>query len=330
MDNLSLEYLNQYGIIGLIVFVQAIMLFFGIIATGLFLIGRAIWTKHRLSKEDEFNKILIEFLFESNTSKLNSLKLEFWQTTIFRDVILHQIRLLSGQERDELIGLYTRAGFLKKDRNLLHSRSWGVRLSSLIRMDLLLLPENREAFVHSMSDQHPLVALCATRAISRLPVEIDDELLFSTLVRVGGRRREAAIEVLSNIGTNSGLERIISYLEKNPESPIAVACVVVLGDLRAVEASNVFLQIMNSPELFSDELITEVLQGLRKIADPAGLALAMQTLRHSSPRVRATSIYFIQEVGGSFSTEDLQTLNEDLSVEVRRAMQFIASQRQAA
>lgn len=330
MDSFPLKFLNQYGIIGLIVFAQAILLFFAIIATGVFLIARSIWTKHSLFKEDEYSKLLIELLFESNTSKLKSLKLEFWQERIFRDVILHQIRLLSGAERDALIGLYTRAGYLEKDRNLLQSRSWGVRLSSLIRMDLLLLPENREAFVNSMSDQHPLVALCATRAISRLPVEIDDELLFSTLVRVGGRRREAAIEVLSNVGTNSGLERIISYLEKNPESPIAVACVVVLGDLRAVEASNVFLQIMNSPELFSDDLITEVLQGLRKIADPAGLALAKQTLRHSSPRVRATSVYFIQELGGSFSAEDLEVLNEDLSVEVRRAMQFITSQGQAA
>ncbi len=330
MDSPSFEFLKPHGIIGVFVFVQAILLCIGIVTTALFLVMRAAWTKYRVAKKDEYEKLLIGLLFESGTSDPKSLQLEFWQERIFRDVILHQIRVLSGDERDRLVRLYVGAGYLEKDRQLLRSRSWWIRLRALIRMDLLSLDVNRDSFLKSMNDRHPIVALCATRAVSRLPGEIDDDFLFSTLVRVGGRRREAAVEVLSNIGSNSGLERIISYLEKNPESPIAVACVKVLGELRAVEASGVFLQIMNTPELFSDELISEVLQGLRQIADPAGLDLARQTLRHSSPRVRATSIYFVQELGGSFTTEELDTLNQDSSIEVRRALQSIADEGQAA
>ncbi len=330
MDSSWFHYLTQHGTIGLVVFTQAILLCFGIVATGLFLVTRAIWTKYRFEKKDEYEKYLVEFLFEGNASNPKSLQLGIWQKQIFRDVILHQIRVLSGDERNALVRIYVGAGYLEKDRKLLRSRAWWVRLRALIRMDLLSLGENRDSFINSMRDRHAIVALCATRAVSRLPGEIDDEFLFSTLVRVGGRRREAAVEVLSNIGSNSGSGRIISYLEKNPDSPIAVACVKVLGDLRAVEASCVFLQIMNTPELFPDELITEVLQGLRMIADPAGLDLAKQTLRHSSPLVRATSIYFVQELGGSFTTEELETLNQDPSIEVRRALQSIADQGQAA
>jgi hypothetical protein len=317
--------------IGWAVVGQAALLSLAVVMTSIFLVTRAVWLKH---KKEDYDRILIELLFETEatrgTSPLQQLKIWPWQEAIYRDVLLQQIRVLSGDERAKLVSLYVRSGFLATDQRLLRSRAWSVRLRALIRMDLLTLDQCSPAFIEMMSEQNLLVALCATRALSRLTVEVDDAFVFSTLERVGGRRREAAIEVLSNLVTVSGPSRIIHYLEHKPDSPIALSCIRILGDLRAVEASGVLLQILNTPMLFPDEVITEVLESLRKIADPSALELAKETLHHSSAAVRAKSILFLQEFGEPISAEDQEALQQDPSIEVRRALQKNSSPGEAA
>jgi HEAT repeat protein len=332
--NQIFPFLSSSGIIGWVVVAQAVLLGIAVVLTSLFLVSRAIWLKHKARIQDDYGRILIELLFETSAGQsaqtVRLPKIWFWQESIFRDVILHQIHALSGDERATLIKLYVRDGYLANDQKLLQSRAWWVRLRASIRMDLLTLHECAPFFTELMKDPNLLVALCATRALSRLSVSIDEELVFATLERVGNRRREAAIEVLSNLVAISGPNRLIQYLEHKPESPIAISCVRILGDSRAVEAAGVLLQILNVPSFFPDDLITEVLEALRKIGDPSALDLAKATLHHSSPTVRATSVLLLQEFGETLSPEDKLILEQDASVEVRRALQKNRDQEEAA
>jgi hypothetical protein len=328
------QFILTSGVIGWVVVGQAILLSLAVFVTGLFLYTRSLWLKHKTRKQEQYERILIELLFESEPGQTVSQdrlpNVWFWQEAIYRDVILHQIGILSGNERLTLTKLYVRTGFLEEDKRLLKSRHWWIRLRALIRIDLLSLNECRDIFYQMMDDPSLLVAMCATRALSRLTVEIDCDLVFTTLERVGRRRNEAAIEVLSNLVITSGPQRLISYLEHKPDSPIAVSCIRVLGEARVVESVAIFLQIMNTPTLFANEMIIEVLEALRKIADPAGLDLAKVTLHHPSPMVRAKSVLFLQELGEPFSPEDLLSLQRDSSVEVQRVLQKNYDQGQAA
>jgi hypothetical protein len=312
------------SVIGQVVLIQAALLVFAVCGTTLFLLLRSLWTRHAEGKQIEYNNKLVDLLFDpptlENKARAEMPNIWFWQEHLYRDVILNQIRIIAGHEREVLIALYVRSGFLAEDAILLRSRVWWRRLTALIRLDTLSLPQSRQWLLEAMNDRHLLVAMCATRAISRMAGELDPALIFSALERVGQQRREAMIEIITNIGSQLGPQPVIRYLESASESELAIPCIRVLGDLRATEAMPVFLQILGCAELFTAELLSELLDAVRKVADPEAVALTRELLKHSSPLVRAKSIHLLRELGDQEADEELMKLEvSDADVEVQRA-----------
>lgn len=308
--------------IGKIVLIQAALLAGGVTTTIGLLLFRNLIKRQTENKINFYTENIIHILLEKNDKPI---KLWPWERAIYRDVLLGQIHILAGHERDLMINHYVSMSFFNDDVFQTKSRDWSKRLTALIRLDTLSIIKAREVFIKALNDSHPLVVLAATRALSRLAkenlIQFDPNLLFKSLEQVGLERRTALIEVIANIGSHCGPEVICEYLQscKNPD--MAIACIHVLGELRALQAMPIFLHALNYPEQFSKSYLAKVLDAVPLIGDPEAIVPIRNLLSHESAKVRARAVMALHLLGDDQFYSQMQVLKSvETDVEVQRAI----------
>ena len=326
MAELLRSTLARHGFIGVVVLAQAVLLGLAVVVTVIFLLIRQKWVAHSKRKQNQYNDKLIELLFGTGAPNQGAAEMPniwFWQESVFRDVILNQIQVMDGVEREKLVKLYFRAGYFEADKQMLLSRAWWRRLRTVIRLDVLSAPECREPFLELLRDPHDLVVLSATRALSHLGHAGDEEKIFASLELIQLRRRDAMVEILHNIAGHWGAETISRYLEGGPDPELAIACIRVLGERRATEAMPVFMKMLKSRDALTSEMLTELLDAIRLIFDPESIELVRPLLRHDSEEVRAKCVAVLSEFGDPEAMTEIETMQgRDESVEVLRAIRY--------
>ena len=308
--------------IGEVVLFQTVMLLSGTVATVVFLLLRNAWHRYKNRKKDIFTEEIINLLFERRSAVKKNLFA--WDRAIYREILLSQIKVLVGVERDVMIKHYIDSGFLADDSVQVRSRYWWRRLRALIRIDILAQNDSRLIYLKAINDHNLLVALEATRALSRLPQNVSPAVLFASLERVALTRRTALLEVINNIGTHYSVEAICDYLKNCTSEEMAEACVQVLGDLRAYQAIPLLEEILLKHEKHSPLLVVKVLDALSLISDPAVIPLMRPLLKHQSAQVRARSLNALALLGDDQIYNELESLKKsDNDVEIQRVIQKI-------
>lgn len=307
--------------VGKVVLLQAVVLSVGTALTLIYLYLRNLWNDYENQKKNIYTEEIINMLFVESKSQVLPFLL-WWDRAIYRDVLLSQIKVLIGQERDIMLKHYIDMKFLAADYIEVESRSWWKRLRALIRIDVLALTESRIVYLKAIKDSNNLVVLEATRALSRLPQNVSPNMLFMSLERVGLRRQTALLEIITNIGSNYSVEAICDYLQICDNEEMAVACVKVLGDLRAYQALTLLEEVIINHEDYSEKYLVKVLDALSLISDPEAIEMIRPLLNHSSPLVRARSLNTLSILGDNkLNLENLK--NTDTDVEVQRVIQKI-------
>lgn len=308
--------------IGKVVLFQTIVLLSGTVATMLFLLLRNAWHRYENRKKDIFTEEIINLLFERRVTPKSFLF--WWDRTIYREILLSQIKVLVGVERDVMIKHYVESGFFTDDSVQVRSRYWWRRLRALIRIDILAQNDSRLIYLKAIHDQNLLVALEATRALSRLPQKVSPAVLFTSLERVALKRKTALLEVINNIGTHYSVEAICDYLKNCNNEEMAEACIQVLGDLRAYQAIPLLEEVLLKPKEYSILLIVKVLDALSLISDPAVISLVRPLLKHESAHVRASSLNALALLGDDQIYAELENFKKsDSDVEMQRVIQKI-------
>ncbi|AZZ36850.1 hypothetical protein CIK05_08620 [Bdellovibrio sp. qaytius] len=309
--------------IGQVVIFQTVMLHAGMVTTIAYLILRKFWRKYEAKKVDQFTDRVIGILFAEPSAKRKTV-LFWWDQAIYREVLLSQIKVLTGPERDTMVRHYVEMNFFAQDCIHVKSRYWWRRLRALIRIDVLALPNSRSIFLKAIEDTNSLVALEATRALSRLPQNVSAAMLFTSLERVSLRRQTALLEVISNIGQNYSVEAICDYLKISKNEEMAMACVQVLGTLQGYQVIPQLEVILKKPNEYSEAYLVKILEAIALISDPAVINAIHPLLSHGSAKVRAHAIYTLSILGDEKLSEILENFKKtDHEVEVQRVIRKI-------
>jgi len=309
--------------IGRVVIFQTVMLHAGMVATIVFLVLRKYWRKYEAKKNDQFTEKIINYLFADSRQRTKTV-LFWWDQAIYRDVLLSQIKVLTGSEREILVKHYLEMNFFAKDCVQVKSRYWWRRLRSLIRIDVLASTDSRAVFLKAIEDSNSLVALEATRALSRLPLNVNPTVLFTSLERAGFKRQTALLEIINNIGNNYGVEAICDYLKTCNNEEMAMACVQVLGDLRCYQAISQLEEVLKNSQEYSDLYIIKTLDALALISDPQVTELINPLLTHPTASVRAHALSTLSVLGDQELLARLEIIKKtDANVEVQRIIQKI-------
>jgi positive regulator of sigma E activity len=309
--------------IGQVVIFQTVMLHAGMVTTIVFLIARKYWRKYEAQKADQFTDKVINILFADPGAKTNTV-LFWWDKDIYRDVLLSQIKVLTGHERETMVKHYLDMGFYSYDCVQVKSRYWWRRLRALIRIDILASTDSRAIFLRAIEDANSLVALEATRALSRLHQNVNPAMLFTSLERVSLKRQTALLEVISNIGQNYSVDAICDYLKICKNEDMAIACVQVLGTLQGYQVIPQLEEILKKPDEYSELYLVKILDAIALISDPNVIRAIHPLLSHASPRVRARSLYTLAILGDEALAGILENFKKsDANVEVQRIIQEI-------
>jgi len=309
--------------IGKVIIFQTVMLHAGMVITIVFLVAKKYWRIYEAKKTDEFTDKVINILFAEPGAKTTTVLL-FWDKDIYRKVLLSQIKVLTGHERETMVKHYIVMNFYAYDCVQVKSRYWWRRLRALIRIDILASTDSRAIFLRAIEDANSLVALEATRALSRLPQNVSPAILFASLERVSLKRQTALLEVINNIGQNYSVDAICDYLKTCKNEDMAMACVQVLGALQGYQVIPQLEEILKNPAEYSELYLVKILDAIALISDPNVIGAIHPLLSHPSPKVRARSLYTLAILGDEALAGILENFKKtDANVEVQRIIREI-------
>lgn len=240
---------------------------------------------------------------------------------VFQAELVKQIVNLKGQERDFLLSVYDRMGFLREDLESLRSPDWSHRLRAVARLEYLEVKGIAREARELLADPHPLVALGAARILSRLDASVGVEMVASALERGGYARKDGWIDVLQELcrqNEASFLKCVTTWRLGNATS-LGVA---VLGHRKAIASVGPLVRMLDPlvPQPGAETVLREGALAFGRIGDPRAVPLLLKLLDHHEPRVRAAAVWALSVTDPEALVPKLVQLSGDPSLQVRRAV----------
>lgn len=200
---------------------------------------------------------------------------------VFREVLLHHLRYLEGQERDYLVGVAQELGLVDRYGRELHHRRPVMRVNAAEALTELADPATVRMLVMALLDSVPEVRIQAAAGLSRIR---DPQATRPILTRLDRENEWAAhriADALCRFGSVA-VEAMIEYLEGSDiYAPLVVRALGIIGDTRA---EPVLVRMVDSD---SEEVRLRAVAALGKAGSPRSMLTLAQALRDPSWEVRA-------------------------------------------
>lgn len=238
---------------------------------------------------------------------------------IYKARLIAQIIAVTGFERELLLTEYRRLGLIEIDRRDLKSRRWWRRLSAVLSLEYLELPESTPLLQSVLVDPHPLVAIEAMQCLSHIGDAAAIKQVLELVEQVVGRNY-AVYEILRNIAQREPL-LFLPFIQRRPKHEATKTYVQVLGDLRMTEAVPIILQLLDYSSMLDADMIACAVKALGQIGDPESVSTVQSALQNPSPLVRAQAITALTRLLGPSARIHIEKLLGDPSLEVQRALE---------
>jgi HEAT repeat protein len=306
----------------IILFIALIELLMALSAyTVLYIIYKNLTEKRTAGLRENYRLLIIERTFEEESAQIELPRLSWLGRPLFKVELIEQISLLKGIEKRILIEFYTSMGFLAEDLAQLRSWLWWRRLKAVAILEYLQIQGAVQELRPLLRDRHPLVALASARILSQLIDSRTDhplyrEILNVTLSGLSGRR-DAVIEILSNICKKNSHELVLFFSDKL-EDPVAYHCANVFGNLHCIEAVDALISVTDKASEDNPLIVAEAIEALGKIGDPRALTAIKEKTTHRIGSIRARSLIALSKIDPKETELLLEKINHDPDPNVQR------------
>lgn len=277
----------------------------------------------------QFTNLIEGFLREDSEISRRALSLEIRYTLsrkmyrlFFRRIVLDALKLESGERFSRLIELYRNLEFTKIDFKELQDVRWWVKLSALLRLELLEDRNLRPFFYEAMKDPNEMIALVGMRALGKVEGPHEIESILDHLSRRAPARADLFAELIRDIGEIHP-SLVLKYLVTCSDPWIAVICIQVLGELKATTAIEPLTRLSRS---HVDEVAEVCIEALGKMGEHRVIPTIEAALHHSSPGVRVAAIRGLSQMKVTAPLYRFELLGRDPDIKVQREI-FLATRK---
>jgi HEAT repeat protein len=213
-----------------------------------------------------------------------------------REVMLETAPEVSGGALERLRTAFAQRGHLQEARRGMRSRSFLGRVRAAEALGTLGGPAERAVLLGGLRDDEALVRIASAHALVRIG---SPDVLRPILVALAGSGEEAGRGALAEALLDAGpgaVEDLLGALhDETLDVPVRWLVVVVLGELRALDAVDDLLALLGDPD---DELRARTAHALGKLGDPRAVApLAAIAASGASWQLRAAAASALGPLG---------------------------------
>lgn len=235
---------------------------------------------------------------------------------VFLAVALEALADLRGDERDGLVALLVKLGFLRDATLALKARRKTVRRSAAETLAALATPLALPAVSDGLADRDVLVRTTCARTLAAT----GGEDAVPGIVAVVGRDAPAAPGAAASVVLALAQARPGALaLLLGPGAPVAVRriAVAVAADLRLAQFSELLQSCLEGP----DDLVVTAARGLGRIGEfrAVGALTRLAVTSDRAPPVRAAAATALGAIGDLFGLDVLERLLEEPDWSLREA-----------
>lgn len=230
--------LIQYSLVGLFgAFIVAAASLFGLKAARRRMRGRAQRRKNRFI--DMIGELVVSGEWNARVFKRHA------ADPLFREVLLEYLRMISGADRDHLMGVARRIGMVAEYTAELRATDRHARVRAAEALAEIADPETLTDLVFSLSDPVPEVRVQAAAALSRIGDERAVRSLLTALNHQDEGSAQRIADALYGFGP-AAVEESARYLSSPGKfRPLVARTLGLIGDIRAEDA---LIQALDSSE----------------------------------------------------------------------------------
>ncbi len=228
----------QYSLVGLFgVFIVAAGSLFGLKAARRRMRGRAQRRKNRFI--DMIGELVVRGEWNARVFKRHA------ADPLFREVLLEYLRMISGADRDHLMGVARRIGMVAEYTAELRATDRHARVRAAEALAEIADPETLTDLVFALSDPVPEVRVQAAAALSRIGDERAVRSLLTALNHQDEGSAQRIADALYGFGS-AAVDESARYLSSPGKfRPLVARTLGLIGDIRAEDA---LIQALDSSE----------------------------------------------------------------------------------
>jgi hypothetical protein len=298
----------------------------------------AIWTlmlllfrKHQTQRfktlSDAYQELLTQEMLEP-TAESNGFvrwKAMKFDRKVFHDVLLNQMKMVTGDERVHLLKLYEELKFKDHDLKRCKALLWPNRLRAVIHLGALDEPDLAPLFFKIIPDPAPLVSIAALLSLSKLEHPLNNPNLIDKIPKSILNRSNTLYELVANIGKHHGVDPLIKGIRNDNRPRVIDACLRARRNLRSFDSTEALNSLLVAPGMLSPFALREIIETLTQVGDPSSIKAVRPYLHHPVPSVRAKCILFLLTLQDEASQSQIEKMRSDHATEIRRIFQVYDS-----
>lgn len=225
-----------------------------------------------------------------------------------KELLLQQAAELKGAEKQGMVTVFEKLGYVKSGVAALHSKRWWRRLEAAISLGIMQSQDAVSVLIGAVRDPVEDVRLAAVRALGQLNEPRGLQVLLEAIEKGDRRIGSNVVKVLVGMGPNIAPE-IISRLKSTKNINARLLYVQLSGLLRLDAALEVLLLLLGDPD---KETRASAARALGQIGDGSAVESLIILLDDKSWQVRAQAAKALGMLGDKQAVRRLkETLTDE-------------------
>ena len=249
-----------------------------------------------------FEPHVLNLLDDPSATELLKRRLFPHDKKYIKELLLQQADQLKGQDRQNMVMVFKKLGYVKGEMRALHSRKWWRRLEATVNLGIMRSQDAVSVLINATKDPVEEVRLAAVKALGELNEPRGLQVLLEAIEKGNRWTGSNVIKVLVGMGSGIAPE-IISRLKSTTNTNARLLYVQICGLLRIDAALGILLGLLQDPD---KETRVAVVRALGDIGDILAVPSLMVLLNDKNWEVKAQAAKALGRLGDKHAIRKLK------------------------